>query len=480
METPPSALSIVQEIIEDLNRFGRMSIEELKRHWEEHPEDRMQSLQIPGGRGRRGMSRRAARLFSDLAEQLRKRSKDGHALGQETLDSALRHAFGELFYVEGRLVDEESVGEMMSRAVKESRTHLEAVTHYLPCVLVTPATPQEFKIGPVHFLTGEKFFSDYLTAIESDYRAENQRHRKEHARLIAAGKGPSSPALTPYRSAEIEKEMLDSTCRYYRQFPWVAEVEVPPCDEKVSARRARDAAQGAMDLLKPFFEAQGSHFRLAEDPSPTVSTDNLTRRKGEFQFSWSRGGEGAFVEEGWWDELSQARDWIVRIGGAAIEGYVNPAIESTLRDRWLDALDWYGQAISERRLAARLVKFAAALERLTVTENKPGVTDLVTRRTALLAADDPVNATTIARAREDANEIYRRRSELMHGRLSPKSTVILNALRLAHRAVPRALFGALDLFYALNQHGQNKPDDLERGYVNLEKALPRKKGTKKR
>jgi hypothetical protein len=476
MANPPSDLSLVREILEELNRFGRMSLDEVKKHWEEHPEDRLHGLQLPGGRGHRVMGRRAARLFSDLAERLRKRSKDGHALGQETLDSALRHAFAELFHAEGRSVDEESVGEMTSRALKESRTHLEAVIHYLPCVLVTPATPQEFKVGPVRFLTREKFFSDHLTAIEADHRTGNERHRKEHARLIAAGKGPSGPALTPERSAEIEKEMLDSTCRYYRQLPWVAEVEVPPCDERVSARRARDAAQGAMDLLKPFFEAQGSHFRLAEDPSPTVSTDDLTRRKGEFQFSWSRGGEGAFVKEGWWDELSQAHGWIVHAGGAALEGYVNPAVESALRDRWLDALDWYGQAISERRLAARLVKFAAALERLTVTENKPGVTDLVTRRTALLATDD---AATIARAREDAQEIYRRRSELMHGRLSPKSPEILNAVRLAHGVVPRALFGALELFYALNQHGQDKPEDLERKYSDLEKNLPGKqKGSK--
>lgn len=81
-------------------------------------------------------------------------------------------------------------------------------------------------------------------------------------------------------------------------------------------------------------------------------------------------------------------------------------IRDAHRDRWLDALNWYGKVVSEHGRAAKLVKFVAALERLTVTKETgtADVTEVVTKRTVVLASAYETKRTNLL---EDAREIYR-------------------------------------------------------------------------
>jgi hypothetical protein len=49
-------------IVEELNRFGRMSFEDLKEHWNEYREDIMPGLALPD-RNHRPIGRKAAHYF---------------------------------------------------------------------------------------------------------------------------------------------------------------------------------------------------------------------------------------------------------------------------------------------------------------------------------------------------------------------------------------------------------------------------------
>ncbi len=121
----------------------------------------------------------------------------------------------------------------------------------------------------------------------------------------------------------------------------------------------------------------------------------------------------------------------LQMAGLALDGYLKPEVKSNHRDRWLDALNWYGQAVSEPLPSAQLVKYVAALERLTVTEylvvNE--ATDVVTRRTALLTVE---NANEICKAVENARILYRWRSNAaQHSKLLDKA---INELKAAEEA----------------------------------------------
>lgn len=116
-------------------------------------------------------------------------------------------------------------------------------------------------------------------------------------------------------------------------------------------------------------------------------------------------------------------------------------------------------------------------ERLTVLEETgkvdeqgtQDVTDVVTRRTALLGCESG-DVTEIARVREDARRLYRWRSNLMHGRSSPLTKELSDVMHLAHRITQQAMFAALAIFVQLDMAGKVTGQDLEDRFVKLERT----------
>ena len=104
MGKPQEDLQDGSFIAEDLLRFAAMTFDELKRHIEEHPEDKMHWVDIPG-RGHRPITREAARRFAQLARRQRAIDPDEHAIDLSTLDRSIRPAFVEMFIIEGRPVE---------------------------------------------------------------------------------------------------------------------------------------------------------------------------------------------------------------------------------------------------------------------------------------------------------------------------------------------------------------------------------------
>jgi hypothetical protein len=371
---------------------------------------------------------------------------------------------------------------MLNRAVLKAKKKHEAVRHYLPCVIMTKGKPPEFRVGPVRFIATEKFFADYQSKIEADYKSANERQRQELEQMILEGKYTADRKMSDEESTRYEQMVLNLIYEYYRDFVWIAEVGIPVCDAKISRERAEITVQAALDVLKLFFgHAEGRDFRLAHDRGRPEKTADLTRGSdGAFCYLIHQSGEGAHVEKGWYDHIAQRMGWALEAAGSALEGYLKPDVISDKpdvisdhRDRWLGALNWYGQAVSDRLPSAQLIKYVAALERLTVT-NETGddeVTDVVTRRTALLSVES-YDAAVLSDAWENARKLYRWRSGLMHGRSSPLTKELLSVIPLAHRRVQQALFGALWLYVDLEMTGKRKSKDLEERLLELEKELP--------
>src|SRR5688572_29216543 len=102
MGKPQEDLRDVQTIHAELARFAGMPFDELKRHWESHPEDRGRRLSSsePG----RGwfMSYEAHLRFVSLTDRQKAVDPGGHALDPETLNKAIRRAFVDVFLEERR------------------------------------------------------------------------------------------------------------------------------------------------------------------------------------------------------------------------------------------------------------------------------------------------------------------------------------------------------------------------------------------
>lgn len=469
-------LQDVSFIFNDLLRFAAMTSDKRKRHLEEHPEDKMHCVDM---RGHHPISREAARRFSHLAKRQRAIDPDEHTIDLSTLDRAIRAAFVEMFLIKRRPIERKWIDRMLNRAVREAKKRHEAVTHYLPCVIMTKGKPPEFRVGPVRFIATEKFFADYQSKIEADHKAANERQRQELEQMILEGKYTADRKMSDEESARYEQMVLNWIYEYYRDFVWIAEVGIPACDAKISRERAEITVQAALDVLKLFFgHAEGRDFRLAHDRGRPEKTADLTRGSdGAFCYLIHQSGEGAHVEKGWYDHIAQRMGWALEAAGSALEGYLKPDVISDHRDRWLGALNWYGQAVSERLPSAQLIKYVAALERLTVTEetetdkDKVKVTDVVTRRTALLSVES-YDAAVLSDAWKDARKLYGWRSDLMHGRSSPLKKEFFSVIPLAHRRVQQALFGALALYVDLEMTGKRTSKDLEERLLELEKELP--------
>ncbi len=479
MGKPQEDREDVRIIAEALIRFGQMSFEDFKAHAETHPEDKWHELDL--GEHHRMIGREAALAFARLAKRQRQIDPFRESIDEVELEKAVRTAFVETFIRDQRAWAEQKwIDRMLNSATKRVKGKQEAITHFFPCVFLYRGHPDEFRVGPVRLISTSKFLADYRSKIMADHASADERRKRTLATLVAEGKHPE-PRLSDEEQERAGNFMLEWVFEYYGDFTWIAEVAVPVCSAKVSQDRAETAVQAALDVLKLVFGSScGKHFRLAHQAGMREKTARLTRAvDGEFSYSIARGGEGGLAGDEWYEELQAHDSSLLDAAGSAINAYIQPGEPaSEHRDRWLGALNWYGQAISERIPAAQLVKYVAALERLTVLEETgtteehgPNVTDVVTRRTALLAAGT-VETEAIAKARREARKIYRWRCDLMHGRSSPVTNELLGVMNTAHRLTRDAMFSALDIFLHLATAGKGKGQDLEDLYTKLETNLP--------
>ena len=132
---------------------------------------------------------------------------------------------------------------------------------------------------------------------------------------------------------------------------------------------------------------------------------------------------------------------------------------------------WYGQAISEKQISVQIVKYVAALERLTVTKKlDEGLTNTVVRRTAILTHGG--NPGSYEKTVKDVAKVYDFRSRLMHGSKSPFDKDLESIPPIAEEVTRLALFSALRLFTELDNTVENaKEKQLEAKYKELEDQL---------
>lgn len=457
----------IKFIISEIRRFSSMPWPDL----EHRREDSSYTLPSLSGIGSLICGQEAGKRLIVLTERYSDTQQDlKNNIDITQLKDAITIQLVQRFLKGEKEVDRRNVDKMLSAARRKLKATQKSLTHYIPCVVVSSDEPEEFAIGPVRFIRMEKFLLDQKEELE----IERQRIYREHIKRCeeAKSKYPENCVAIPTRSAELAARLIDDLTTYFSSFKWVATVKIPECDEKTSRQRAELAVEAALNMLKLFFGAyHNKKLRQGHIRGRLDATANLTRETdGSFNISLvGPEAQDVFAEEGWFQKMSgETGSWYLRAASSALDSCQNPNNSSHLKQRFLDALAWYGQAVSEQTPSAQIIRYVAAWERITTTKREDEyLSQIVTRRTALLSIDKDRG---FQERLKNAKEVYNCRSRLMHGTCSPFDKALQTISSLAEEVTRKILFKSLEIFDLLvNEFPNPKPTDLEQKYLSLEK-----------
>lgn len=456
-------LADVELICAEIKRFSSMSWEELKAHFAKFPQDGIHSIPRPDRRGSLILGRAGDLAFSRITDRyLRELGVSGLDFDSHAFRKDLKEEFIEWVRQE-RGINETTLREFLQAAEARNRASHTALTHCIPCSVDFPEQPGEFEVGMVKF----QLMKTFLAANE-----ERIRKRAEHREALQVAANTRASAET--RNAQAAPDMLfDELKVFFPTFRWVASVSIPKCDSSISKQRAERAVQAALDLLKLFlmarFTAGMRHARRLGRPANR--TDLTQDAEGEFHISWSRKSEDAHVEPNWYGMITRQYAPYWQIAVQILQTPAGPSAKGKLAQRFLDGLAWYGDAVSEQSEAGKLVKFVAALERISITQGESSGGNKLSRRAAMQACEGPEES--FRKYLAACVNIYAGRSNLMHGALSPLDRRVPKLCADAEHVSRRALLRFLTLARAAPAQGNADEEWLREQFARLDGHFPK-------
>jgi len=355
--------------------MAKMNIAEIKEHYKFHPEDKLYSLKHPKDNHlmlftREGMKR----LWQIVRRGMKFIGPERSKYDLKTTVAGLENLFLIRLCDDPSSINDEGAHELFTQVLVELSKKFVSSTHHIPCSLAAHRSPAEFQIGPVEFQLSAAFWKKNEKAI-----IDTLKHELQH----------------------------DPIKHFFTQQWWVASVDVDPCDPIIAERRAIEAVQSSLDLFKLFVgsgrAARVGHAYVAGLPR---HSSRLYSDKNGFHLtqSWSSGN--AVVKDNWLDDVINFLPWV--FGAEMIirrlrawERLPDP------EQRFLDALAWHGEGISELNPAARILKLWAAIERTVSLK----IRDKIEARAAILSAE----ATDFFQQFKRCQRLYSLRSEIVHG-----------------------------------------------------------------
>lgn len=425
------------ELEQEIVRKG--SVEAIRRHYEQNPDDKLCHIYRPGTReivscrrsGIDAVQRMALRLVGEAANGCDlSAQRIAEIICERVLQVAIDHVTD----------DEEFVGILKTYVAASEAEHVEAEYHF-PCVLFhcgpshpnfPPPPPDQFVLGPVTFRRYQAFLRELNSAVQTGNMRQDER-------------------------------TIETFSESGEKYGWVASIRIPLCAPDVSRRRAEQIVEAAINLLKVFIGLRhGRSMRLPHTaPSRNRETCVLTEVNNSVTWTWQgRSLDGALVSG------DPTTDIPVCLQGFAAD-LLNKSLtgsrdESTIR--LLDALKWFGDASFEESGGVQIVKWIAALERLTATERiDSGITHRFCKRVALLASG--LGTGQVDNAFRDAYRAYDLRSDVMHGSRSQDDEHLLINTGFVHDLTREALIGALAMHHFLGTVvGEIEAESIEQFY----------------
>jgi len=153
------------------------------------------------------------------------------------------------------------------------------------------------------------------------------------------------------------------------------------------------------------------------------------------QVSVGSRGIGPVGFENWHDALTQNGGLDLQVFGSALYPLADTMETFHLHERFIDAINWFGDAATDPEASASVVKYTSAIERLFFGKfhskhdeqkltHKQIFASRVKHVFVAFNCDD-------VRTDENANKVYNARSELLHGSSSPRGEQISEQAKIA-------------------------------------------------
>lgn len=445
-----------------------MQPKDLFAHMRKHREDTFCTIPHPGG-GHLQCSALGWKKFSSLVDRVIDfEPKLARRVEPERVKRTVIDAFAQRVLKEKRELDLETCEQILQDVAEKSRKSLQDTEHYLPCVLFLHGGPDEFIIGPVTFVRRIKFFRDRKQALRRSAVRNEAAHIEQVNDAVERG-FPRERAATTEQSRKLVRGLQARAIKTYRGYPWVARVRIVNCDPETSKRLAAKAVETALHVIRIFLGADHTkRARLAWSRGDALRTAGLWADSEDVihvQIGSQSIGPVGF--ENWHDVLIQDGGHELKIFGSALTPLVDPKEISQLHARFIDAINWFGDAATDTEPAASVVKYVSSIERLLFGEYERGRKEaFATRLKTIFKAFDCDGG---EHAHADALKVYIVRSALLHGASSPRDTEAQRLAVVSEKLARLCLFCAAQLYpMMMHAHKDLEPKKLEEVMKQIE------------
>lgn len=352
-------------------------------------------------------------------------NSDRHLQGRvssKTLGDALKWRLARDILELKRPLCNKTYDRIISKAKKYVRSQKMRTLTIAKPVLINKDGGPTFSVGPVKFMTVEKFFKQYNHWLDEHRTAVIQRSMK-HEKDIALGHRPRLidkdekwPLLSIYRYADMYKNELST---YFRSSKWVAVAQVRNYDEEKGTEVADTLIRTALGILKiPLESTHGSKISLPGNFRPQGKSSHIKYISGAPSISLHIQSETEIFSAEELENLLKTDFWhYVSSSGFILHLLEEKAQLPVLHQRLHDSIHWYSEGVSDEFYHNRIVKFCNSLESLLCTSQNNLVDQLRFRGAYVCSFEDPF-AEWITWFKK-INEVYDIRSRIVHGNRPP-------------------------------------------------------------
>lgn len=369
------------------------------------------------------IGRAAYDTIGALAAEAGRRGNITRRTDPNTLRKELTQRLVQMFVTDGDKLTVKSAAALLRDTHLAIGAKFETQIHVLPCHLSTKGDNEDLRLGPVKFVG------------------------RASARRILA------PGVLNYRRRDFEEYKRDRVVigqawKFYSGYRWFAAVTVTHSDSRRSEELARRAAISALDCLQLLLGARHSHRMAILGPANHYERSfslGIAHEQLRYSVTTSYLGEIS-LPDGWVKMVCEDFPIGIERIGVILESVAQADLDRPLSRRFLDAAQWFGEAVRDPSPSTRLIKFVLALERLVLTGEAFGLTEIVSSRVAALCVNldnrDP------QQLKSEFKAVYDVRSRLAHGGISPNDPRVPAMLGLAADFAQDAMLRCLHVWTA--------------------------------
>ncbi|PCI49283.1 MAG: hypothetical protein COB49_05015 [Alphaproteobacteria bacterium] len=409
MKTPESAMKVAKEMGMKIFTLEIKPSKELYEREKKNNQKLWDSLYFHHklnirDKGHKALSNIIGRILNNQKYSLKNR------VSHSSLQTSIIDNFLLATIIQGKEMTISLAMKIIDKSIKNVLNNIETTNYFFPCMIAYQDNEDEFIIGPIKFMTMNRFWS------------QNQK--------------------TIDKSLKISQEEI---LKYFNKFPWIAEVIIDHLEDERAEELSKQAVQYALNIFKIYTpHYYNKKLRIAGD-TDYEPTCTLKIRNGEPLTTISSSTLGWFLHDKKFSEEAGPRFTdISRLTGQLITSFLSGHNIPLIYQRLLNAIWWFGDAVDEQSSSAQLIKYINVIEAIINTDDRDkSTTDQFRKRTIdILSGCLDTMFDNNSQLTKHLNNIYGVRSDLVHGKKPPTDVNIYEEISFAHDVASHVIHNA--------------------------------------